>query len=111
MRLRPQKDGNLPLLEHVLALRKVLVISAYAILLGSVIGWFFSDLAFAYLARPVTMLEDIRFITTTPMEPMLVKMKISMFLGFALALPVLLWQIWSFVSGWVTSWPVEEKKS
>ncbi len=97
MRRRPSKDANLPLLEHVLALRKVLVISAYAVLLGSAIGWFFSDLTFAYLARPVTMLEDIRFITTTPMEPMLVKIKVSMFIGFALALPILLWQIWSFV--------------
>ena len=97
MRRRPSKDANLPLLEHILALRKVLVFSAYAVLLGSAIGWFFSDLAFAYLARPVTMLEDIRFITTTPMEPMLVKIKVSMFIGFALALPVLMWQIWSFI--------------
>lgn len=97
MRRRPHKDGNLPLLGHVLALRKVLVISAYAVAIGSMIGWFFSDLAFAYLARPVTFLEDIRFITTTPMEPILVKMKVSMFIGFALALPVLMWQIWSFV--------------
>jgi len=97
MRRRPSKDGNLPLLGHVLALRKVLVISAYAIAIGSIIGWFFSDLAFAYLARPVTLLEDIKFITTTPMEPMLVKLKISMFIGITLALPVLMWQIWSFV--------------
>src|SRR5665648_624245 len=97
MRKRPRKDGNLPLLEHVLALRKVLVVSAYAIVAGSMIGWFFSDLVFAYLAGPVTLLEDIRFITTTPMEPMLVKLKVSMFLGIFLALPVLMWQLWSFV--------------
>jgi len=97
MRRRPRQDANLPLLEHVLALRKVLVFSAYAIVLGSIIGWFFSDLTFAYMAGPVTLLEDIRFITTTPMEPMLVKIKVSMFIGFTLALPVLLWQIWSFV--------------
>jgi len=97
MRRRPRKNVNLPLLEHVLALRKVLVISAYAIVLGSVIGWFFSDQAFAYLAGPVSLLEDIRFITTTPMEPMLVKIKVSMFIGVTLALPVLMWQIWSFV--------------
>lgn len=97
MRRRPRKDSNLPLLEHVLALRKVLVFSAYAVILGSIIGWFFSDLAFAYLARPVTLLEDIRFITTTPMEPMLVKIKVSMFIGVTLAFPILMWQIWSFV--------------
>ena len=97
MRRRPRNDGNLPLLQHVLALRKVLVISAYAIAIGSMIGWFFSDLVFAYIAGPVTMLGDIRFITTTPMEPMLVKVKVSMFIGVLIALPVLMWQIWSFV--------------
>jgi sec-independent protein translocase protein TatC len=31
------------------------------------------------------------------MEPMLVKLKVSLFVGVALALPVLMWQIWSFV--------------
>jgi len=31
------------------------------------------------------------------MEPMLVKIKVSMFIGVVLALPVLLWQIWSFI--------------
>ena len=97
MRRRPRKDSNLPLLEHVLALRKVLLMSAYAVVFGSIIGWFLSDLTFAYLAGPVTLLEDIKFITTTPMEPMLVKIKVSMFIGITIALPVLLWQIWSFV--------------
>jgi len=84
-------------MEHMMALRKVLVIAAYAIVLGSIIGWFISDLTFAYLATPVTQLKDIRFITTTPMEPMLVKFKVSLFIGVVLAFPVLTWQIWSFV--------------
>jgi len=97
MRRRPREDGNLPLMEHIIALRKVLVIAAYAIALGTIIGWFISDSAFAYLATPVTQLQNIMFITTTPMEPMLVKLKVSMFIGVALALPVILWQIWSFV--------------
>ncbi len=97
MRRRPRQDDNLPLMEHMMALRKVLVIAAYAIVLGSIIGWFISDLTFAYLATPVTQLKDIRFITTTPMEPMLVKFKVSLFIGVVLAFPVLTWQIWSFV--------------
>ena len=97
MRRRPRKDDNMPLLEHVVALRKVLVISAYAILLGTMIGWFISDRTYAYLANPVIQLENITFITTTPLEPMLVKLKVSMLVGVTLALPVILWQIWSFV--------------
>jgi len=80
-----------------MALRKVLVVAAYAIALGTIIGWFISDQTFAYLATPVTLLKNITFITTTPMEPMLVKLKVSLFIGIALAFPVLTWQIWSFV--------------
>lgn len=87
----------MPLLEHIVALRKVLVVAAYAIFLGSMIGWFVSDLTFAYLADPVIQLQNIAFITTTPLEPMLVKLKVSMLVGVTLALPVILWQIWSFV--------------
>ena len=96
-RKRQLNEGNLPLMEHIMALRKVLVVSAYAIALGTIIGWFISDQTFAYLASPVTQLKTIMFITTTPMEPMLVKLKVSMFIGVALALPILMWQIWSFV--------------
>ncbi|MCO1601859.1 twin-arginine translocase subunit TatC [Desulfosporosinus nitroreducens] len=96
-RKRQLSEANLPLLEHLKALRKVLIISAYAILLGTVIGWFFSDRAFAYLADPIIQLQEITFITTTPLEPMLVKVKVSMLIGVVLALPLVFWQIWSFV--------------
>jgi len=97
MRRRPREDSNLPLMEHIMALRKVLVVAAYAIVLGTLVGWFISDQTFAYLATPVTDLKNIMFITTTPMEPMLVKFKVSLFIGVVLAFPVLTWQIWSFV--------------
>lgn len=97
MHKRLRKDEEMPLMEHILALRKVLIVSAFAILLGSIVGWFFSDITYRYLARPVTLLEDIHFITTTPMEPMLVKLKVSMFIGIVIMLPVLIWQIWSFI--------------
>ena len=96
-RKRQLNEGNLPLMEHIKALRKVLVIAAYAIAFGSIVGWFISDMTFAYLATPVTQLKDITFITTTPMEPMLVKLKVSLFVGMVIALPIIIWQIWSFV--------------
>lgn len=97
MRRRPRQDSTMPLMEHIMALRKVLIISAYAIALGTIIGWFFSDQTFAYLAGPVTQLKTIMFITTTPMEPLLIKLKVAMFLGAALALPIIMWQVWSFI--------------
>lgn len=97
MRRRHRDNENLPLTGHLRYLRKVLVVVAYALAVGTTLGWFVSDLTFSYLARPVTLLENINFITTTPMEPMLIKLKVSMIVGVALSLPVLMWQIWSFV--------------
>ncbi|MDP4126753.1 MAG: twin-arginine translocase subunit TatC [Bacillota bacterium] len=96
-RRKQQLNEAMPLMEHIKALRKVLVISAYAIAFGTIVGWFISDLTFTYLANPVTQLKGITFITTTPMEPILVKLKVSMFVGIVIALPIILWQIWGFV--------------
>lgn len=97
MRRRKHNEDNMPLMEHIRALRKVLVISAYGIALGTVLGWAFSDTIFAYLARPVLGLVGVSFITTTPMEPMMVKLKVSIVTGIVVALPILVWQIWSFI--------------
>lgn len=87
----------MPLIQHLAALRRVLIISAYAVAFGTVLGWLFADPFYAYLARPVTMLAGVNFITTTPMEPIMVKLKVSLVIGVGVALPVILWQIWSFV--------------
>jgi sec-independent protein translocase protein TatC len=97
MRRRKQADENMPLMEHIRALRKLLVVSAYAVAFGTVLGWVFSDKIYAYLARPVLDIVGVAFITTTPMEPMMVKLKVSLVTGVVIALPVLVWQIWSFI--------------
>lgn len=97
MRRRKREDVNMPLMEHVRALRKVLLFAAYGIALGTVVGWLYSDQVFAYLAQPAIALEKVDFITTTPMEPVLVKLKVSMVVGVVVALPIILWQLWSFI--------------
>ncbi len=97
MRRRSSKDTNMPLMEHLKALRKVLIIGAYAVALGTIIGWLVSDWAFAYLAQPVANIGKASFITTTPMEPVLVKLKVAVVVGGLVALPIIVWQIWSFI--------------
>lgn len=97
MRRRQSNEAIMPLLDHLKALRKVLLISAYAVAAGSLVGWIYSDPAFAYLAIPITNLEGEMFITTTPMEPVLVKLKMSIILGMLMAMPIIFWQIWSFI--------------
>jgi sec-independent protein translocase protein TatC len=97
MRRRKRQVEDMPLLEHLKALRKVLLISAYAIAIGTALGWFASDIVYTYLAKPVVEIGNVNFITTTPMEPIMVKLKVSVIVGVIIAAPVLFWQIWSFL--------------
>jgi sec-independent protein translocase protein TatC len=97
MRRRKREDQNMPLMEHIRALRNVFLLSAYGIAIGTIIGWVYSDSVYRFLAQPALNLENVDFITTTPMEPALVKLKISIVVGVAVALPIILWQLWSFI--------------
>lgn len=92
-----RRKKEMALLDHFKELRKVLLISAYAIAFGTVIGWTFSDIVYRFLAQPMVGIKEVSFITTTPMEPILVKLKISIVAGIIVALPIIFWQIWAFV--------------
>ena len=97
MRRRKREDVSMPLMEHIGALRKVLLFSAYAIAIGAILGWIYSDQVYAFIARPVVNIEGVNFMTTTPLEPALVKLKVSIVVGILVALPIIFWQVWSFV--------------
>lgn len=97
MRRRKKPDAEMPLLDHLKELRKVFIVSAYAIAFGTVIGWFLSDYAYSFLAEPMKGIHEVSFITTTPLEPILVKLKISVVVGLVIASPIVVWQIWSFI--------------
>lgn len=97
MRRRTNKEGNMPLLNHFKVLRKVLLICAYAIAAGALAGFVFSDPAYTFLAQPAVNANVAEFVTTTPMEPMMVKLQLSIVIGVVVAMPILLWQVWSFV--------------
>lgn len=96
MRRRQNQEANMPLMDHIRALRKVFLVSAYAIVIGTVIGWIYSDDVYAFLAQPVNVLPT-EFITITPMESILVKLKMSLVVGVVCAMPIIIWQLWSFI--------------
>lgn len=97
MRRRKKQRMEMPLFDHLKELRKVFLVSAYAIAFGTIVGWVFSDYAYRFLAQPIIGINDVSFITTTPMEPVFVKLKISLVVGILVALPIIVWQIWSFI--------------
>lgn len=91
-----EKHGEMPVMEHLDELRRVLIVSLVATTVLAVAAYFFSDRVLAFLLDPLTKLGH-RVIFTGVTEAFFVKIKVSFFAGFLAALPIILWQIWSFI--------------
>ena len=99
----PTVDGRMSMLDHLYELRDRLIKCAIAITLGAVAGWFLYPQIFDILVDPycglqgVTM-DDCRLLQTEPLEAFSIRLKIAGYSGIAMAMPVLLWQVWRFVT-------------
>jgi sec-independent protein translocase protein TatC len=102
------------IVEHLDELRKRLIISVAAIAVGSVVGFVFYDRILAFLAGPyqdaVAALPEAAtrptpddLVALSPAEPFVAFLKIGFFTGFLIALPVVLWQLWRFITPGLTS--------
>jgi sec-independent protein translocase protein TatC len=107
---RPSDDdggGRMTLVEHLVELRDRLIKSVVAIGVGALLGWFLYDQIFDFLIGPYQKLcekdsqqsiGDCRLLVTDPLEGFSVRLKVAGYTGVAVAMPVLLWQIWRFIS-------------
>lgn len=87
-------DLPLPFWDHCRDLRRVLLYSLAGWLLASALSFHWADAALRWLLRPP--LE--RLIFTSPAEPFFAYFKLSFLLGFVLAFPWILYQVWSFIA-------------
>jgi len=91
------------LIEHLIELRKRIIVCAVAIGLAAVVGWFMYPWVSNLLLRPYRDIASRsiaggNLIATSPIEGFAVRMKITVYVAIAIAMPVILWQIWRFVS-------------
>ena len=91
------------MLEHLYELRDRIIKSAIAIAVGAVVAWFLYPQIYDVLLNPYcdlqgTTVDNCRLLQTEPLEGFSVRLKIAGYGGVALAMPVLLWQIWRFVT-------------
>ncbi|TEB12852.1 Sec-independent protein translocase protein TatCy [Pelotomaculum sp. FP] len=91
-----KKTDEMTVISHLEELRRVLIISIISTTVLAVASYFFSDRILASLMEPLTKLGQKVFFTGIT-EAIFVKIKISFFTGFLAALPIILWQIWSFI--------------
>ncbi len=100
---RKDPEGRMSMLEHLAELRDRIIKSALAIAVGAVICWFLYPWISDILVHPYCRLQgaavdDCRLLQTEPLEGFTIRLKIAGYGGVALAMPVLLWQIWRFVT-------------
>src|SRR5918999_5102872 len=90
------------LVEHLSELRLRIVISLGAIAIGTAIGFYLSPQVIDILRAPIASTgEPLRFISLA--GAFFVRLKIAVLIGIALAAPIVLYQLWAFVSPGLTA--------
>jgi sec-independent protein translocase protein TatC len=94
---------EMTIVEHLEELRRRLIICIAVVTGGSFVGWFFKEPAFNFLTIPLKPFtggstHHVQFILTKLTDAFVVELKISIAIGVALVLPVLLYQTWMFVA-------------
>jgi sec-independent protein translocase protein TatC len=95
---RLQHAEEATLVEHLDELRTRIFVCLGALLIGLIVGYVIHDHLIHWLNRPLPEGRVGRPITFGVAEPFLTSFKISLYAGFLLALPVILWQAWSFLA-------------
>ena len=95
-RLRHGEEATL--VEHLDELRSRLFVCLGALAVGLVVGYVLHRHLIHWLNRPLPQGRVGKPITFGVAEPFLTSFKISLYAGFLLALPVILWQLWSFLA-------------
>jgi sec-independent protein translocase protein TatC len=93
--------------EHLEELRGRLFVMLGALTIGTVVAFVFSGHVLDWLDRPLPPGHH-RLLTTGVAEPFTVTIMVSVYAGFVLALPVILWQLWLFFAPAVD--PAAERK-
>ncbi len=113
-RTPPEERGTMTLVEHLDELRHRLLVSIIAVAVAAVVGWFLYGPVLHLLVKPycdyvqglpkhLRPPSGCRLNYFTALEPMIIKLKIVVYTGLVIALPVLLYQLWMFIVPGLTS--------
>lgn len=85
---------------HLVELRNRLVISALSLLPGTIIGYVFSDKLIEILKAPLPTKDPLETLSLT--GPFLIHLQVALVVGVIVAMPVILFQFWRFISPGLT---------
>ena len=96
----PADGAVMPLVDHLAELRKRIAVALLAVAVGTVAGFVFAEQIIGVLKAPY---GDDPLILLSPGEGFFITLKISLVTGIVLAMPVILFELWRFVSPGLTS--------
>jgi sec-independent protein translocase protein TatC len=88
------KDGTMPVLEHLAELRLRLLISAGALLVAAVVSFNYVELIRELLTSP---LEGLRLIYLSPPEAFMANLRLALISGLVLSSPVIIYELMAFI--------------
>ncbi|MFW5951432.1 MAG: twin-arginine translocase subunit TatC [Gemmatimonadota bacterium] len=98
---RPSGSEEMPFLDHLEELRWRIIWSLLAVAIGAVIGWFLVTRfdVLGLLIEPMRpLLEEGKLAYLSPADPFIVTLKLTLTTGVLLASPVVIYQLWIFLS-------------
>ena len=98
-----ETGGQMTFFEHLVELRKRLINSLYAVGIGTMVGIYFSKYFVGWINRPILKALadahlDPKLIYTHPAGGLNLVITVGVYLGIALASPIVLYQVWLFVA-------------
>jgi sec-independent protein translocase protein TatC len=93
-------ESAMSLVEHLSELRRRIAISLLAIFLGSLVGFYFAPQLITFLKAPLNLAKPLVY--TGLGDAFFINLKIAVVVGIVIAMPVLVWQLWRFVSPGLT---------
>jgi sec-independent protein translocase protein TatC len=91
------EGSTMTMVEHLEELRRRLMVVIAAIAIAAVVGFLVSEPVLELLRRPLPDEFDTLFFTS-PAGAFVARLKIAGFIGVALAMPVILFEVWRFVT-------------
>lgn len=93
--------GTMSLVEHLAELRRRLLVIVAAVIVGGVIGFIISSPVIDVLRAPLPDQFDVLYVNS-PLGGFSAKLKVAIAVGIALAMPVILFELWRFVTPGLT---------
>ena len=90
-----QRDKELSLLQHLGELRDRLMVASFAVIITTIIAFFFAKDIILALEQPAHLGKPLQIIS--PTEGFTTYMRVALFSGIALAMPVILYEIYAYI--------------